>query len=89
MKLLLSVLEPGAADRVVESLVTGGFGVTRIDSVGGFLRRGNGSLLIGVPDEQVDPAIAVMRAAFGHQSEATESPTGPVFVLDVCEVCRL
>jgi uncharacterized protein YaaQ len=42
VKLLLAVLEATAADRVAEALVAGGFGVTRIDTVGGFLRRGNG-----------------------------------------------
>jgi uncharacterized protein YaaQ len=89
MKLLLSVLDDRAAGRVADALVAGGFGVTRIDTHGAFLRRGNATLLVGVEDGRVDGAIGVMRAAYSHGARPTEAPTGPVFVLDVDTMLRV
>lgn len=89
MKLLLSVLDDRAAGRVADALIAGGFGVTRIDTHGGFLRRGNATLLVGVEDGRVEGAIGVMRAAYGHGAPPADGPTGPVFVLDVDGMVRV
>jgi uncharacterized protein YaaQ len=89
MKLLLSVLEDRSAGRVADALVASGFGVTRIGTVGGFLRRGNATLLVGVEEERVSGAIEVMRAAYGRGTPSTDQATGPVFVLNVGDVQRV
>ncbi|HEY3083217.1 MAG TPA: cyclic-di-AMP receptor [Chloroflexota bacterium] len=86
MKLLLSILDDRSASRVADALVAKRYGVTRINTVGGFLKRGNATLLVGVEDSQVDEAITVMREAYGH---AGEEQTGPVFVLPVAEGQRM
>jgi len=86
VKLLVSVLDHRAARRVADALVERRYGVTRIDTVGGFLKRGNATLLVGVEDAQVDEAIQVMRDAYGHVGEGQ---TGPVFVLPVTEGQRM
>lgn len=59
MKLLVFVAEDSVADPTVDALVEHGFRVTRLASTGGFLRRGNTTLLVGVEDSAVDRAIAV------------------------------
>jgi uncharacterized protein YaaQ len=89
VKLLISVLDDRAAGRVADALIAGGFGVTRINTHGGFLRKGNATLLVGVEDERVAGALGVMRAAYGHGAPPTDAPTGPVFVLDVDGVARV
>lgn len=90
MKLLLSVLEDSAAGRVTDALVAGGFGVTRVNTSGGFLKRGNATLLIGVDDAAVDSAMTLMRAAYAHSTgDAPASPGGPIFVLGVEQTKRL
>ena len=86
MKLLLSILDDRSASRVADALVAKRYGVTRINTVGGFLKRGNATLLVGVEDTQVDEAIQVMREAYGHVGEGQ---TGPVFVLPVREGQRM
>lgn len=83
MKLLLSILDDRAAGRVADALVAKRYGVTRINTVGGFLKRGNATLLVGVDEEHVDDAISVMRSAYGQSPQPSETPTGPVFVLGV------
>ncbi|MBM4412890.1 MAG: hypothetical protein FJ040_05510 [Chloroflexi bacterium] len=56
MKLLVFVTEDSVADRAVDALVEQGFRVTRLASSGGFLRRGNTTLLVGVEDTVVTKA---------------------------------
>jgi uncharacterized protein YaaQ len=59
MKLLVFVTEYSVADPTVDALVEQGFRVTRLASTGGFLRKGNTTLLVGVEDSAVERAIAI------------------------------
>lgn len=56
MKLLVFVTEDAVADAAIDALVEQGFRVTRLASSGGFLRRGNTTLLAGVEDTAVTKA---------------------------------
>lgn len=89
MKLLVSVVDGRAAGRVSDALVAGGFGVTRLETEGGFLRRGNATLLVGVEDERVDAAVELMRAAWRGRSSNADASGGPVFVLGVDALARV
>ena len=90
MKLLLSVLEDSAAGRVSDALIAGGFGVTRVNTSGGFLKRGNATLLVGVEDAAVDSAMTLMQAAYTHTTgEAPASPGGPIFVVGIEQTIRM
>jgi uncharacterized protein YaaQ len=61
MKLVVFVTPDSSADTTVDALVDAGFRVTRLASTGGFLRKGNTTLLIGVEDEAVDKVLATAR----------------------------
>ncbi len=87
MKLLFSIVEDRVAGKIVDALTRRRFGVTRIDTVGGFLRRGNATLLIGVEDDQIDEAIAVMREAVPERP--VPDARGPIFVLRVDQSERM
>ena len=63
MKLILAIIRSIDGGPVIDALVTKSYRVTRVASTGGFLRRGNVTLLIGVEDEQVDPVIDILREA--------------------------
>lgn len=56
MKLAVFVVDNSKADASVDALVGQGFRVTRLASTGGFLRRGNTTLLVGLEDEELDRA---------------------------------
>jgi uncharacterized protein YaaQ len=62
MQLLWAIVQAEDADLLVERLVAQGFRLTRINSVGSFLARGNATILMGVADEQIEQALAVLRA---------------------------
>jgi len=62
MKLLLFVTEDAVADAAVDALVEQGFRVTRLASSGGFLRRGNTTIVAGVEDTAVTKAQQTVSA---------------------------
>ena len=63
MKLLIFVTDDAVADAAVDTLVEQGFRVTRLASTGGFLRKGNTTLLVGVEDDKVQEASDLVRSA--------------------------
>jgi uncharacterized protein YaaQ len=63
MKLIVFVTDDGHADASVDALVEQGFRVTRLATTGGFLRRGNTTLLVGVEDTQTEQAYALVKRA--------------------------
>lgn len=63
MKLILAIIRDRDDANVVQQLVERGYRVTRVASTGGFLRRGNVTLLIGVEDAQVQAVLAQIREA--------------------------
>lgn len=77
----MAILKPDAAGRAADALVAGGFGVTRLQTAGGFLRQGNVTLLAGVDDERADAALEVVRSACGPPPRDATVGYGPLFVL--------
>ena len=61
MKLVLAIIRSVDAGPVIDGLITQSYRVTRIASTGGFLRRGNITLLVGVKEEQVEAVIDIFR----------------------------
>ena len=51
MKLMIIIVRNEDDEGVIRELVQKDFRVTRMASTGGFLRRGNSTLLVGVEDE--------------------------------------
>lgn len=58
--LLMVVVQGQDADLAIDSLIDGGFTVTRLPSVGGFLGRKNATLMIGVADDQMEKATEIL-----------------------------
>ncbi|HDQ70855.1 MAG TPA: hypothetical protein ENN19_02030 [Chloroflexi bacterium] len=61
MKLIIAIIGDKDAHPVTERLVNRDYRVTRIASTGGFLRRGNVTLLIGVEAQHVESVIDILR----------------------------
>ena len=84
-RLIITVVHRDDAEHVNQALIAATFGTTRIDAQGGFLRRGNAVLLVGVRADQVDGAIAIIRANSSERAAADGggSTYGIVFVVRV------
>jgi uncharacterized protein YaaQ len=59
-KLIWAVIQEGNLEATLDALRQHRIGVTQMGSSGGFLRKGNATLIIGVEDARVDEAIAVL-----------------------------
>ena len=82
MKLIIAIVHHTDGDEVLQALSEAHFGVTRIASSGGFLRRGNATLLIGLDAVQVPAAMQLIRE---HTGPAVDPglKRASVFVLNV------
>lgn len=80
MKLMITIVRDVDDESIVDRLVAHGYRVTRVASTGGFLRRGNATLLIGLEDDQVDAAIELLRATCSSSDPNLHCAT--VFVVD-------
>jgi len=61
MQLILAIVQDEDAGPVIESLTGAGFRATRISTVGGFLRKGNATVLVGVEKEHLHRALLIIR----------------------------
>jgi uncharacterized protein YaaQ len=62
LKLVVIIASDLDADRLVKQLVRRGCPATKIGGVGGFLRRGNATILSGVAASEVDAVLEIVRA---------------------------
>jgi len=95
MNLLLAIVQNEDADPVAGGLVAAGYRVTRLNTAGGFFRRGNVTLLIGVDAEKVDDVLKIIQANCRARAEARPVESGmpsygaTVFVLDTSRFVRM
>jgi uncharacterized protein YaaQ len=59
--MMVAVVQGEDAPQTVQALSAAGISVTKLASSGGFLQQGNSTLIIGVDDDRVDSALAVIR----------------------------
>jgi uncharacterized protein YaaQ len=88
MKLMIIIVRDSDGEAAAQELVQNQYRVTRMASTGGFLRRGNSTLLVGVEDDQVDAVVALLKRACRpaddeHQSRAT------VFVVNMTHYAKI
>ena len=81
-RLIISILRNADGEEVLKALLDAGFRVTRIASTGGFMRRGNATMLIGAEKERVEIAVQLIRE---HSAPAIDPglKRATIFVLKV------
>lgn len=89
MKLILAVVAQRDAPAVMEVLVAAKLQVTKLASMGGFLKKGNVTLLIGTEDAQVDEALQLITRTRPPQAQAARNEGGIAFVLKVVRFVRV
>lgn len=82
MKMIIAIVRNADYDAVAHGLTSAGLRVTCIASTGGFWRKGNNTLLIGLEDEKVEQAIETIRQNCTAPLEAN-TRKATIFVLSV------
>jgi len=84
MKLILAIVQDADSRGLLDALMTEGYRATKVSSTGGFLVRGNATILIGVRDEQVDQVLAIL----GKHCHARREFVSPVMPLSEAAAAR-
>lgn len=61
MKLLITIVQSYDSDRLLRAVTSAGLGATKVNSVGGFLRMVNSTILMAMDEEHVPDAIEIIR----------------------------
>ena len=69
MKLVVAIVQDYDTDRLLRAVTGAGLSATRIASTGGFLRTGNTTVLMGVPDDRVATCLTLIRDTCGRRVE--------------------
>ncbi|MBC7233563.1 MAG: cyclic-di-AMP receptor [Chloroflexi bacterium] len=77
MKLILAIVQTADAKGLLDTLMSEGYRATKISSTGGFLVRGNTTILIGVEDNKVDAVLSTLRKCCRARREFV-SPVVPL-----------
>jgi uncharacterized protein YaaQ len=80
MKLIIAIVQDEDASRLIGELMTDGFRVTKLATTGGFLRAGNTTLMVGVEDDRLQPAMDVIEKVCKSRKQIAASPVSMVGV---------
>ncbi len=77
MKLVIAIVRDDFCDILQDALTEKEFRYTKLASTGGFLRKGNTTLLLGVEDEQTDEVMKIIEDNCKSRPEfVTINPVG-------------
>ena len=88
MKLAIAIIQDEYINKVLRALMTEKIRTTKLSSTGGFLKKGNTTLLIGIDNDQVDHIIDLIKA----QCKSTKVKEGEseitvgganIFIMDI------
>ena len=79
LKLVIIIASDSDADKLMKKLVEQGYPATKIGSTGGFLRKGNATVLSGVEAAEVDAIVSMVRAECRARTEYVPVQTLPFF----------
>jgi len=79
LKLVIIIASDSDAEKLTRKLVEQGYPATKVSSTGGFLHKGNATILSGVEANDVDGIVAMVRSECYARSEYVPVQTLPFF----------
>ena len=71
MKIIYAIVSSDDGNRVTDVLTEHQFSVTRLATTGGFLKKGNTTLMIGAEDDKVQEVIDIIKQECGQHQKLT------------------
>lgn len=75
MKLLITIVQAYDSDRLLRAVTSAGLGATKINSLGGFLRMANATILMAMDEERVPQAVELIRESAQRRVEVKMDAT--------------
>ncbi|MCR4425548.1 MAG: cyclic-di-AMP receptor [Firmicutes bacterium] len=69
MKLVIAIVRDDYSEVLQDGLADAGHRYTKLASTGGFLRKGNTTLLVGVENDQVQSVLGIIRGCCRSRQE--------------------
>jgi hypothetical protein len=90
MKLILAIIQDHVAQDVLHELSENKIRATKLSSTGGFFKKGNTTILIGIEDEKVD-RVKEMILNISKNKETVDDITANtvMFVLNMDQLVRM
>ncbi|HMN12553.1 MAG TPA: cyclic-di-AMP receptor [Bellilinea sp.] len=85
MKLLVAVIRDDVSEKTAHALTAADFRVTSVASSGGFLRKGNTTLLVGLEEETMKSACDIIRTTVLANRPEGDNQKAVMLVLAVKE----
>lgn len=91
MKLVITIVPEKHSSEILDALMKAQYRATLVSTTGGFLRKGNATLLIGVESEKVDDVLQHIKyvCAAIPARDALEEVYATIFMLDVEQYKRM
>ena len=77
MKMILTIVRNEDAPLLLNELNEKKYYVTKLATTGGFLKKGNTTLLMGIEDEQVEEVCEIIRQHSGKRQQIMYTPPTP------------
>ena len=74
MKMIMAIISSEDADDLVYELNQHSFFVTKLSTVGGFLKKKSTTLMLGVDDGKVSDAIEIIKKMSGQRQQIVYTP---------------
>lgn len=78
MKLVIAIVRDDYSEVLQDELADAGHRYTKLASTGGFLRKGNTTLLVGIEDDQVDAVLSIIKATCRTRQELITPQPMPI-----------
>lgn len=90
MKLILAIIQDHVAQDVLHELSENKIRATKLSSTGGFFKKGNTTILIGIEDEKVD-RVKEMILNISKNKETVDDITANtvLFILNMNQLVRM
>jgi uncharacterized protein YaaQ len=76
-KMVMTIVSREQADRVLDKLISAGYGATFTESRGGMLRQAQQMIFIATQEDNVDDVVAIIRRTCRSRVEVSEQQVGP------------
>lgn len=74
MKMIMAIIGSEDADDLVYELNQHSFFVTKLSTMGGFLKKKSTTLMLGVDDVRVDEAVSIIKKMSGSREQLVYTP---------------
>ena len=74
MKMIMAIIGSEDADDLVYELNQNSFFVTKLSTMGGFLKKKSTTLMLGVDDSRVEEAITIIKKMSGTREQLVYTP---------------